>query len=515
MSGSSLKPSRRHDRTPPSSGRSCDYGEGHVSRDTYENVKEDLQVLRARLERKDQELTEYHNLVAEKERLYDEARDSLLSSENQVRKLESEAETATLDYDKLVEEYNDLSAREKALVSKINGLHEQLHPLKRERERSQQLDEQVKRLKTEGDHLRQRLSVLESHEDKVKRLEQELADERLKSLGTFFESVPAPTEDSQIIELGRQLAEERSQRIAVEKLASSLKSQVASQETRELEDKVQDLSQQLEEAQTHECNHVLCDRTEERLKKELAEAVRAFSSKNELFKTVQRRNQTLRIQVDGFRELWSSVTGGSEGDFDPDDAASDIGEHLAKLQQQASVFIQVFNELTRRGIANIERDPRALVKQVFFVFDDYLNLRKSLDDANTELNETLAQLATAQHEPEEETLAPFIRLHSALEQVTPRTAEKIAQHLSELIWTPLVQLYHHLPHGPDETLVTPQGGLETALDRVLRTAQRVTTTASDPNLRLSREQERAARIFLADSVARLLRHVFPTPSTTR
>lgn len=196
MSSSSLAPSR-HRKTPPKP-RTCDYGDEHVKRDKYEGVKEDVKELQRKLEDKNDELLKYHNELAEAENKAQASQELVRTLQGQVRDQKKEIDAGIDDYNRAVEnqeifekERDEAEALHKKAIERAQKLEEELRelrPLKRGRSPAPAAEE-VKRLKTESQDLRKRVTQLESAEEQRLRLANELAEarERLRR----FEAIDA------------------------------------------------------------------------------------------------------------------------------------------------------------------------------------------------------------------------------------------------------------------------------------------------------------------------------------
>lgn len=185
MSSSSLSPSR-HKKTS-SNSRRCDYGENHVSRDRYEERKDEVRGLRLQLEEKADELLRYHNELGETKAQLEDLETTLDDAKKKFLEKEKELEEHVDDYNEVVEErdksfedFNKLrddyhqakrdlenAKRESSShLAKIEALQKEATELRTQtlkRGRSpgpERLAEEVKRLQKESQDLRQRLTIV-------------------------------------------------------------------------------------------------------------------------------------------------------------------------------------------------------------------------------------------------------------------------------------------------------------------------------------------------------------------
>jgi hypothetical protein len=454
MSSSSLSPSHRRHRAPSTSdkNRRCDYGTDHLTlaehlrlidphRREAETAKTQAEQLRIRKEELDRELLQYHNELAEKDAALETLRKECQDWKEKFQVEERANEEWTTEHDKLTAEYNELLEADERKAQRIKELKEEAAEWKTKHS-SLQID--FGTLQTKFGALEKR-SLSPSPESEVKRLKKTCEDwERRYS--TELEKLKTAENEKQILARRLTTLEPLLKTTEAEKAAAKKKLLEIQGENDTLSLKVEQLEEEVKSRPTSTLPDAPSLETLEQVRRELGNAVQAYSQKDAQFKAVQRRNQTLRNQVDGFRSLWEKVTGQEEGDFKPETAAEEIGDYLSKRQEEATVYIRLYNALLERGIANTPRRAEELTSFYLTTLDAYL---KPLD------------------------LGPLQALHPSLHALT--NPKELASGIVECVAFSLSSLWQQLPHAPEESLLTPQTRLETLLQRIESATQLLKT----------------------------------------
>jgi hypothetical protein len=183
----SLRPSSR--KGSSRSDRICEFGSNHVSRDEYEDCRNQLSASLRDVQTKDAELLQYHNELGEKQESQNHLR-ALLDKKEAIGKKDR------ADYNTLVREHNEYLDQGKKLGEELTRTQETLTEareelrkaklevtsLKRTRESEASDDQKLaKRLQTENQDLRNRNTTVE----------RELKDWKTKSFGI----TPPPPDD--------------------------------------------------------------------------------------------------------------------------------------------------------------------------------------------------------------------------------------------------------------------------------------------------------------------------------
>lgn len=208
-SSSRLSPEgRRHKDRRPSTHRICDYGRDHVSKLAFDLAAEDATQthnnLSRRLQEREDELTKYHNELAASqarvqtlERDFEEAKEEIrkgvLDYEEAYADYETEVQRATENF-QACEKLKTLVKELKAQLAELAEERDKLKTPTLKRERSPAPDpEENKRLKTESQDLRNRLTLLETAAQERDRLKRELDTLRQQRVTLAFTPEPEDT----------------------------------------------------------------------------------------------------------------------------------------------------------------------------------------------------------------------------------------------------------------------------------------------------------------------------------
>jgi hypothetical protein len=258
---SHLTSRRKPSSSSSSSSRRCDYGEAHVSRDKYEEYKEEarargisLAELQTLVTEKDDELLKYHNELAEETTRLDEAREEAKRLREELRKAEDLEKKHRKEYNQLIDEHDERVEERDAFEKQLQQLKDENKNLKRPRETSEAIDPaEFKRLKTESIDLRQRLATAETNKTKLLSLQAEL--DRHKKIDAAF--TPEP-EDPVLAEINKILTKPAADPISGLVLIKKDLEDTAREEARQRGKllKAEERNQVLEERQQRELGEV-------------------------------------------------------------------------------------------------------------------------------------------------------------------------------------------------------------------------------------------------------------------
>lgn len=412
-SHSSKKTPERHLKSSHHRRRVCDYGDEHVERFLFEDEKNQRRGLASQLELKDQELLQYHNLVATKEEEKDALEAQLQDCRRELQKKEDEKKKADDDYDKLVEEYNEVNEIRNELVDDVEKLKEKLRDTQKERDsirlgalkrerspdpRTSCLEEENKRLKKEEDDVRKRLTQV---------ISQVLT--RPPETGPVFNA--AKVFELALVQLAKERDEEKEKGDRLRRLNVEKAFTPDPERARELEDLLENAQRLL----------------------------------------IEKRNEI---------QHWIHVFDGRVRDPTPEKGL----RYLKELEEHRDLKLEAEkaeNAEWERLAKRFCHDPERPLQQQLGSFILGLAAR----NADLERRPDKQQI--------EEALQPLVDLHPNLASVTPRTPRELARAITELLSWNFATLWQHLPHPDEQDLITPSGQLEGQLARLVRAAEKL------------------------------------------
>jgi hypothetical protein len=162
MSSHSLSPHNRTTLRRPSQHRLCDFGNDHISKLAFDLAHEEnenrLRNLRSELREKEEELLTYHNDLAACQTRINDLEEKLGLSQKEKQELEKEVDQSLEDYNKIVEDCNISNAaaeKNAELTIEARAQRDNLREeLKKSRDLEKELRAQIKEIATERDSLK-------------------------------------------------------------------------------------------------------------------------------------------------------------------------------------------------------------------------------------------------------------------------------------------------------------------------------------------------------------------------